>query len=136
MIVVDTNLIGYLFLNSEYSDQAEQILVKDSDWAAPLLWRSEFCNVLATYLNQDLIKLEDALQILGEAELLMQDSEYQPISSKVLTLSAGSGCSAYDCEFLSLAIDLKVPLVTSDKKLQARFPEVALSLKDFLSRSQ
>ena len=136
MIVVDTNVIGYLFLASERSDQAEQLLAKDVHWTAPLLWRSELRNVLATYLNQDLIELEDALQIIIEAEQLMRDSEYQIVSSQVLMLSTESGCSAYDCEFIALAIDLNVPLVTCDKKLLAQFPQVAISLDDFLSEPQ
>ena len=136
MIVVDTNVIGYLFLASERSDQAEQLLVKDIHWVAPLLWRSELRNVLTTYLKQDLIELEDALQIITEAEQLMQDSEYQIVSSQVLRLSAESGCSAYDCEFITLAMDLNIPLVTCDKKLLAQFPQVAISLDDFLSGPQ
>lgn len=52
MIVVDTNLIGYLYLESQYAPQAEQTLRKDADWVAPLLWRSEFRNVLALYLRK------------------------------------------------------------------------------------
>ena len=133
MIVVDTNVIGYLFLASERSDQAEQLLAKDMHWTAPLLWRSELRNVLVTYLNQDFIEMEDALQIIAEAEQLMQDSEYQIVSRHVLMLSAESGCSAYDCEFIALAMDLNVPLVTCDKKLLTQFPQVAVSLDDFLS---
>jgi hypothetical protein len=34
MIVVDTHVIGYLFLSSEQSMLAEQALKKDSEWAA------------------------------------------------------------------------------------------------------
>ncbi len=42
MIVVDTNLIVYLYLESKHSPLAEQVLMKDPEWHAPLLWRSEF----------------------------------------------------------------------------------------------
>ena len=133
MIVVDTNMIGYLFLSGERSSQAEQVLAKDIHWTAPLLWRSELRNVLATYLNQKLIELEDAFQIMAAAEQLMTDSEYGIVSNRVLRLSAESGCSAYDCEFVALAKDLKVPLITSDRKLLSRFPQVALSPEAFLA---
>ena len=47
MIVVDTNLISCLFLTGERSSQAEAALAKDTEWAAPLVWRSELRNVLA-----------------------------------------------------------------------------------------
>ncbi len=63
----------------------------------------------------------------------MKDSEYQIVSSQVLRLSKESGCSAYDCEFVALAMDLNVPLVTYDMKLVTRFPQVAIPLDEFLS---
>lgn len=132
MIVVDTNVISYLYLASERSNQVEQLLAKDIHWAAPLLWRSEFRNVLATYLNQNLIDLDKALQIISEAEQLMRYSEYQIVSSPVLRLSKESGCSAYDCEFVALAMDLNVPFVTYDKKLMIQFPQLAISPDEFL----
>jgi len=133
VIVVDTNIIGYLFLSSKRTAQAEQALLKDSDWVAPRLWRSELCNVLATCTNRNLINLEDALLIISEAERLMEDSEYEVASEQVIRLATQSGCSAYDCEFVALAMDLNVPLVTVDKKILAKFPDVAISLNEFAS---
>ena len=84
MIVVDTNIIGYLYLNSDRSAQAEQVLRKDPQWAAPLLWRSELRNVLALYMRRDLLSLQDAQQIMDEATTLMQNREYTVTSFEVL----------------------------------------------------
>ena len=39
-----------------------------------------------------------------------------------------SDCSAYDCEFIALAINLNTKLVTMDKKLLKAFPERAVAL--------
>lgn len=103
MIVVDTNIIGYLYLTSERSVQAEQALLKDPQWAAPLLWRSEFRNVLALYIRRNILKLEEAQQIMDEATRLMLGQEYDIVSTHVLNLAAASTCSAYDCEFVALA---------------------------------
>jgi len=55
MIVVDTNVIAYLYLPTDYTRLAEQLLAKEPDWAAPLLWRSELRNVLALYLRKNLL---------------------------------------------------------------------------------
>ena len=36
MIVVDTNVIVYLYLPTEFTEQAEQLLEQEPVWAAPL----------------------------------------------------------------------------------------------------
>ncbi len=136
MIVVDTNIIGYLFLSSERSNQSEQALSKDPHWIAPVLWRSEFRNVLATYINQKLISFEDGLSIIAEAESLMKDAEFDVTSLQVLKLAEESGCSAYDCEFIALAIDMNVPLITVDKKILSKFPKISTSLDEFISEQE
>ncbi len=133
MIVVDTNLIGYLYLTSEHSQQAEQALRKDPIWAAPVLWRSEFRNVLAMYIRQGRLPLEDAHQIMNEALGLMYGQEYEVTSLRVLSLAASSTCSAYDCEFVALAQDLNLPLVTVDRQILYQFPETAISLGSFVA---
>lgn len=83
MIVVDTNIIGYLYLTSDHSLLAEQALVKDPLWSAPLLWRSELRNVLAFYIRKELLSLSEAQQVMVEASRLMQDREYEVTSHQV-----------------------------------------------------
>ncbi len=137
MIVVDSNIIGYLYLTSARSSQAEQLLLKDAQWAAPVLWRSEFRNVLALYIRKRLLSLEAAQEIMDEALNLMIGQEYEVVSSQVLSLVAQSSCSAYDCEFVALAQDLGVSLITVDKQVFDQFPNVAVSLDKYLaSRSK
>jgi len=132
MIVVDTNIIGYLYLTSDRSTQAEQALLKDPLWAAPLLWRSELRSVLTLYVRKRLLSLADAQQVMEEALHLMQGREYEIASHQVLSLAAASTCSAYDCEFIALAKDLNVSLITADKQVLSQFPEVAAPLAEFI----
>ena len=103
MIVVDTNVIGYLYLSSEKSELVEKTLLQDAGWAAPILWRSELRNVLAMYIRNQRISLGDATQIMNAALSLMRDGEYEVNSGQVLSLATGSQCSAFDCEFVALA---------------------------------
>ncbi|MEA3385782.1 MAG: type II toxin-antitoxin system VapC family toxin [Thermodesulfobacteriota bacterium] len=132
MIVVDTNIISYFYLNSDYSSLAEQIFKRDPIWLAPLLWRSEFRNVLTFYLKKEIILLSEAIEIFESAEELLKENEYEINSAQVLSLSHSSGCSAYDCEFINLAKDLNISLVTEDKKVLKSFPEFAISVHQFI----
>lgn len=128
MIVVDSNVMAYLYLPGEYTAAAEALLGQDSDWAAPLLWRSEFRNILAGYMRRKAITLEQANTIQREAEALLEGAEFEVESSVVFELVRDSDCSAYDCEFIALAMKLDTKLVTMDKKLLRAFPKRALAL--------
>ena len=132
MIVVDTNLIAYLLINGEWTQRAEAVKRRDSEWVAPLLWRSEFRNLLSLYIRQEIFDLDHAINVLKSAEEIMQEREHTISSVSVMKLAASSKCSAYDCEFVALAQDLIVPLVTSDQKILTAFPETAVSPDDFL----
>ncbi len=134
MIVIDTNIISYFYLNSKFSFLAEQVFQKDSVWAVPLLWRSEFRSVLSFYLREKIIELSDAIQIMRLAEELLSDNEYKINSFQVLQLANESGCSAYDCEFISLAKDLGIALITEDKKVLKNFPETAQNMEAFVQK--
>ena len=86
MIVADTNVIAHLFIASDMSATAQKVVRKDPDWIAPILWRSEFRNVLANYLRVDKISLEQAPICNAEAENMMRSSEYDVESDAVLAL--------------------------------------------------
>lgn len=128
MIVVDTNVVAYLYLPGEHTVAAESLLERDSAWAAPVLWRGEFRNVLAGYLRRGSLSFEQALGIQREAEDLLAGAEYEVDSLRVLQLVRDSDCSACDCEFIALAETLGTRLVTMDAKLLRAFPRTALAL--------
>ena len=128
MIIVDSNVLAYLYLPGEYTARAEALLKRDSDWAAPILWRSEFRNILTGYMRRGALMFEQACSLQREAEALMAGSEFDVDSLKVLELARDSDCSAYDCEFVALAMKLDVKLVTMDSKLHRAFPSHAVAL--------
>ncbi len=128
MIVVDTNVLAYFYLPSAHTDAAERLHEHDSDWNAPLLWRSEFRNILAGYLRRGKLQFEQAHVIQREAEALLAGAEHEPDSRHVLELVRASDCSAYDCEFVAVAQALGIKLVTMDAKLLKAFPGIAKTL--------
>ena len=123
MIVVDTNVLAYLYLPGSYTDAAEALLENDPDWAAPILWRSEFRNILAGFMRREMISCEQAKTLQREAESLMAGAEFEVDSDRVLELSRDSDCSAYDCEFIALTMQCNTVLVTMDAKLLRAFPK-------------
>ena len=129
MIVVDSNVLAYLFLTCEFTPHAEALLLADPEWVAPMLWRSEFRNILAGYVRRKIITFEQAYELQREAENLLAGNEYAMDSLDVLTLVRDSDCSAYDCEFVALAKRLGVRLITLDKKVLNAFPLIAQSLR-------
>ena len=128
MIVVDTNIVAYLYLPGEHTPAAEALLEHDPEWAAPILWRSEFRNILAGCMRRKTLTFEQAKSLQLEAESLLEGSEFEVDSTDVLELVKASDCSAYDCEFVALAKKLDTKLVTMDGKLLRAFPKRTASL--------
>ena len=128
MIVVDSNILAYLYLPGDRTAAAEALLEQDPEWAAPVLWRSEFRNILAGYMRRKTITFDQACSLQSEAESLLAGAEFEVDSGSVLELVRDSDCSAYDCEFIALAIKLNTKLVTVDKKLLREFPTRAVVL--------
>lgn len=130
MIVADTNLIVYLFITGDQTTLAQNVLSKDPHWIVPPLWQSEFRNVLAAYIRRGMTLLE-ARQIMHNALETLEKREVIPSYEKILDLVAESECTAYDCEFIALAKQLNIRLVTADKQLLRQFSDCAISLEEF-----
>ena len=127
MIVVDTNVVVYLALDTPQKQLAQRILDADPDWHAPFLWRYEFRNAAAQHMRSGGLTLRDALDAVRFAERLLSDKEHAVDSARVMRLVADSALSAYDCEFVALAQKLGVVLVTWDRRVRREFPEIAVS---------
>ena len=130
MIVADTNLIVYLFITSDQSKLAQKVLDKDPYWIVPPLWQSEFRNVLAAYIRRGMT-LQQARRIMESALLTLENRQVIPSAMEVLQLISESQCTAYDCEFVALARQLNIPVVTADKHLLDEFPDYTISLEEF-----
>lgn len=75
--------------------------------------------------------LSRAQEIMTNGMVTLQNRQVIPSPEKILELISKSDCTAYDCEFIALAQQLDVLLVTADKQLLTRFPDSAISLEEF-----
>jgi predicted nucleic acid-binding protein len=132
VIVVDTNVICYRWISSPHNAAAEAALAKDPHWIAPFLWRSEFRTIVALAIRRNTVTIDTAFEIVRRAESSLEHNEFVVSSDAILQLVARSNCTAYDCEFVALAQAEGVQLVTADRQILRKFPEVAISLNKFV----
>ena len=131
MIVADTNLIAYLLIEGEFTPRAERVYQDDNSWAAPYLWRSEFRNILASYLRKEYLSIAEAKLKMQIAERILAGKEFELKSDSILDLAMQSGLSARNCEYVLLAQRLEIKLVTNDRKVRRSFPEITIDLASY-----
>ena len=97
-----------------------------------ILWRYEFQNILATAIKAKQITQEQALNVWQRVFDILIDNECEPSAGKVLDLVAKYGITAYDGQFIALAMEMGIPCVTEDRELHEKFPGVVISIDEFL----
>jgi len=128
MIVVDSNVIAYCWIHGERTALAHRLRKLDPDWHAPVLWRSELRNILTGYRRDHSLSEAQVRQIMAAAEAALAGCEHHLPSERVFAVTEASQLSAYDSEFVALAVILGVQLVTEDRAILMGFPGRALNL--------
>jgi hypothetical protein len=90
MIVVDVNVLAYLWIPGELSALAEAALERDPHWVSAILWRSEFRNILAGYLRRGELDRVTADRCIDGAESQLAGHEYLVPSALVMNKVAAS----------------------------------------------
>jgi predicted nucleic acid-binding protein len=133
VIVVDTQLSVYFTIPVRESELARAVFERDAEWAAPLLWRSEFRNAMLGYVRSGRATTADALAAWEIASANLYGREHDVPTANILGLGSVNRITAYDLEFVVLASQLQVPLVTFDKELLEQFRNVAVHPSQFLT---
>ncbi|HEY0256928.1 MAG TPA: hypothetical protein VGC39_05760, partial [Candidatus Methylacidiphilales bacterium] len=76
MIVIDTNILAYRWLSGARNAEADALVRLDPQWAAPLLWRSEFRNVLAGYIRSGDLSVDNAENTMRHARACLLGGEH------------------------------------------------------------
>jgi predicted nucleic acid-binding protein len=134
VIVADNSLLVYFWLPSAFAGLAEAVKDRERIWASPILWRAEFRNVLAGYLRRKALTEVEANAAYLNVQKDLGANEYSVPTEQIIRLMLASDCTAYDCEYVALAQDLDVPLVTTDKQVLRAFPDIAVSLEKFAKK--
>jgi predicted nucleic acid-binding protein len=130
MIVVDATVVaGFPFPGDQFHAHAYAVRDKDADWHCPELVFSEVRSVgMKHHQKGDTLDATIARCNLTPATV----SVYRMHSHSVLCAAIEGSVWIYDAEYVALARQLQVKLVTTDEKILEQFPAVALSPHDFL----
>ena len=134
MIVTDTNIIAYLYFPTTLSKEVEKLQQKNAEWIVPSFWKSEFMNVATAYYRKGMISYEDALESVKQAIHVFEDFELDADIDITMSFIKKSRCSSYDCQFVALAYQLNVKLVTYNKQILSEFPDIAIKPEDYLAQ--
>lgn len=129
MIVVDTNIIAYRFIEGENTARAIEAARRDPVWLVPALWRHEFLNVLSYLCRREILSLDQARATWRDALRALRRSERPVDMVRVLELASQTPLSAYDAQYAVLARQLGVRCLTQDRKLLELASDVAVSLE-------
>jgi hypothetical protein len=92
VIVADVNVVAYLLIDGRFTTAARNSLKRDDHWIAPPQWRAEFVNVLATNVGQRMFSVDQAIEKLNAADLLVQTTNIPLFKDVAVNLEEfGSG---------------------------------------------
>lgn len=125
--VVDASVGIKFFLPEDYSDQAEALFslltgTPPAELFVPDLFYAECANILWKRVRRFGYPGPEALQDIAElGHLAVRPVSTASLMEKALRLSLTWGITAYDACYVTLAEEIKAPLVTADEKLFRRF---------------
>ena len=125
--VLDTNVLAYYALNTvPYCEETAALFSEPLELIAPDSWRVEFLSVLWQAIRSDVIFLEHGLDLLEEAEHLLDRSvPIRALWREALVCADEHDCSTYDTLFVVLAEREQSDLLTYDQLLLTVFPDTA-----------
>lgn len=132
MLVVDTNVVAYLLIAGNATQQAQALWQVDADWRSEPFYRVEFSNLLATQVRAKALTLDQAQTLLERAQTTVTTTA-DVSHADALRLASKLGVSAYDARFLWSAQSLGSKLVTEDARLRKAAPAWTQSLAEALA---
>ena len=133
MVVVDTNVLAWLFVEGEPSANTRALYAHDADWHSERFVLIEMTNVLATTMRVRGMTLTRASDALLAASRLIEPGLVTVEHADALAFASRYRVSAYDARFLAAARALDTRLVTEDSRLRRAAPALTRSLVDAIA---
>ncbi len=133
MIVVDANVVVAFLLDTPLASEAREIHSRDAEWMTSPLCQFEVWNALLQETKAKKLALRSATAAAETAMRLLTTRTDGCGPAIILTTAYSTGLTAYDATYVVLARSLGAPLITEDKQILRACPDVAHSMKLFLS---
>jgi predicted nucleic acid-binding protein len=131
MIVVDSSVISFLFLEGELTESVKELHRIDSEWITPPILNHEMLNILAVVgtADQAVAPMEE---IWRDIRALLGPRQQVPDPLRSLHLAIELEISGYEAQYVALAQQLNMPLVTEEQRLLEQLPDLCLSIEEAL----
>jgi predicted nucleic acid-binding protein len=130
MIVVDTTVVPFLFLEGELTKAVRELHSVDPGWVTPPILNHEILNLL-TKIGVD-EGHEPMERLWREIRSVLGANQQIPDPVRSLRLGIEHGLSGHEAQYLCLAESLGLPLITEEERLMALFPKRAFGVLDYL----
>lgn len=136
-MVIDTMVFAYaLFKVKGKYEESTRILAEADTIVVPDSFRAEMANVTWQWVKHHNVPEASAYGILQDANSLVDRVvSSERIWVQALQLSIQQNHPVYDTLFIAAADASSDLVVTYDKKMQIKFPGIAISPTDFFDRS-
>lgn len=135
MIVVDVNVLSFHLIDGKRTPETHALKMMDAEWIVPPFWRVEFQSILWKYARFGGMPMEKALELFNQALAIFSLNETATPPDMVLRDALKWGITVYDAQYVSLARQFGVRLVTEDTSVQKDCPDIAISLANFLKQA-
>lgn len=127
MIVADTNLVAAFILRGAATAAAFAVRARDRNWVAPRLLRSELLGALSKYvvISRSLDR-DEAVKAYRRGLNLVEFPEDSSDPVDVFNICASSGLTSYDAEFVAIALERNIKLVSLDSAILKAHPDIAM----------
>ena len=115
-IVVDASVAAKIFIEDALSETAAD-LYRRYIFHAPTLIMPELTNVFWKYVQLKKYPADAAEAAISAVGRQLRLTELTQLATDALRLAVRLGHPAYDCFYLALAAQMKIPFLTADKKL-------------------
>jgi len=131
MIVVDASILSFLLIEGELTEEARALYRIDPEWVTPPILNHEMLAILTEVGSRE----GDAaamIELWRQVRLLVGSRQQIPDPVRSLRRGVETGISGYDAQYLALAEQLSLPLITEERALLEAAPGRAVSLRSYL----